>query len=355
MVRPPWQTLLRAFDALVVLVGAVALLACLFGISADSRARASLVSTAPVAPRVEVAETERDGVLQVTVVGVNGQAIAAAQVRLFWERERRYFDAGQGAANGAGVATLGRVPRGPIWVLAEAEGFARASTQLVVEGGTRQLKLTLLKANELSVKVTDEAHVALADATVLVTTADPLPFGALTDALGTATLHRLGVPPFTVKASAPGFESVTRSGVSGKVEIALRRLGSILVHVKLPDGAAAAGSNVEIGGATLWPARSAVADANGNCKIGGLLAGSYDLRATKGELVSRVLMGFVLARGEGQEVTLTLEPGRFVTALVTDGTGPSPHLVSNADVVLAEEGLSTFPLRGRSGTDGKVT
>jgi len=347
--------LLRAFDALVVLVGALTLLVCLLGISADSRARPAVVSTAPVAPSAEVAETERDGVLQVTVVAFDGQALASATVRLFWERERRYFDAGQGLTNRAGLATLGRVPRGPIWVLAEAEGFARASTQLVVEGGTRQVKLTLAKASELTVKVTDEAHVPLAEATVLVTTADPLPFGALSDALGTASLHRLGAAPFTVKVSAPGFESVTRSGVTGKVEIALRRLGSILVHVKLPGGAAAAGSSVEIGGATLWPARSAVADANGNCKIGGLLAGSYDLRATKDQLVSRVLMGLVLARGESQEVTLTLEQGRFVTALVTDGSGPSPHLVPNADVVLAEEGLSTFPLRGRSGTDGKVT
>src|SRR5882724_2899157 len=339
----------------MVVVGAVTLLACLLGVTADSRARAATVSTTPVAPRAEVAETERDGALKVTVADVAGRAIASAQVRLFWERERRYFDAGQAATSDAGVATLTRVPRGPIWVLAEAEGYARASTQLVVEGGPRELKLTLAKATELTVKVTDEAHVALANATVLVTTADPLPFGALSDASGMATLRRLGPPPFTVKASAPGYESVTRSGVTAAVEIALRRLGSILVHVKLADGNAAAGAQVEIGGATLWPARSAVADANGNCKIGGLLAGSYDLRATKDQLVSRVLMGLVLARGESQEVTLTLEPGRFVTALVTDGSGPNPHLVPSADVVLAEEGLSTFPLRGRSGGDGKVT
>ena len=214
----------------------------------------------------------------------------------------------------------------------------------------------LATATQLAVKVTDEAHAPLANATVLVTTGDPLPFGALSDAQGNATLQRLGVPPFTVKASAPGYESVTRSGVTGAIEIALRRLGSILVHVKLADGGPAPRANVEIGGATLWPARSAVADVNGNCKIGGLLAGSYDLRATQEQLVSRVLIGMMLERGQDQEVTLVLEPGRMqVTALVTDGSGPNPHLVPNADVVLAEEGLSTFPLRGRSGSDGKVT
>ncbi|MES1186694.1 MAG: carboxypeptidase regulatory-like domain-containing protein [Myxococcales bacterium] len=347
--------LLGGFDGLLVLVGTMVVIGWLLGISADSRPRPAAPTSSPVAPAAEVAETERDGALRVLVVGGDAGPLGGAQVRLLWERGQQYFDAGQGVTDGQGQVTLRRVPRGPVWVLADAEGHARASTQLVVEGGSHDVKLVLPLATPLTVKVTDEAHAPLANATVLVTTADPLPFGALSDAQGNARLLRLGAPPFTVKASAPGYESVTRSGVSGAVEIALRRLGSILVHVKLPDGKPAALATVEIGGATLWPARSAAADAEGNCKIGGLLAGSYDLRANKEQLVSHVLMGFLLDRGHDQEVTLTLEPGRFVTALVTDGAGPNPHLVPNADVVLAEEGLSTFPLRGRSGNDGKVT
>jgi Carboxypeptidase regulatory-like domain/PDZ domain len=347
--------LASAFDAFMVVLGSFILVGLLLGLSADSRARAVVSRLSPVAPRVQVAETERDGAVRVLVVGADGKPLATAQVRLFWERDHRYFDAGQGATNDAGQVTLGRVPRGPIWVLADAEGHARASTQLIIEGGTRDVKLTLATATQLNVKVTDEAHAPLGDATVLVTTADPLPFGALSDAQGTARLLRLGAPPFTVKVAAPGYETVTRAGVTGAIEVALRRLGSLSVHVKLADGKPAPLANVEIGGATLWPARSTTTDANGNCKIGGLLAGSYDLRASKEQQVSRVLMGVLLERGQDQEVTLTLEPGRFVTALVTDGSGPNPHLVSNADVVLAEEGLSTFPLRGRSGNDGKVT
>jgi len=350
---PKWLT--RSFEAVLTLVGAVVLIGLLLGISGDSRPRAVVVKSAPVAPRAQVAEAERDGVLRVKVVGSEAQALGHAEVRLYWERDHRYFDAGQGRTDGAGRVSLSRVPRGPIWVLAEADGHARASTQLVAEGGTREVELKLAPATSLGVKVTDEAHTPLADATVLVSSSDPLPFGALTDAQGSATLGRLGAPPFTVKASAPGYESVTRSGVASEVEIALRRLGSISVHVKMADGSPAAGANVEIGGATLWPARSTAADAGGNCKISGLLAGSYDLRASRAEAVSRVLLGLMLERGQDQELTLTLEPGRFVTALVTDGAGPNPHLVAGADVVLAEEGLSTFPLRGRSGSDGKVT
>lgn len=344
-----------AFDGLLLLVGTVVLLGWLLGISADSRPRPRALALAPVAPVAQVAETERDGVLKVRVVSKEGQPLAGAQVRLLWERTQRYFDAGQGTTDDSGQVTVQRVPRGAVWVLADAPGRARASTQLVLEGGTRDVKLELGVATPLSVKVTDEAHAPLGDATVLVTTSDPLPFGALTNAQGNAQLLRLGAPPFTVKVSAPGYESVTRSGVSGSLEVALRRLGSILVHVKLPDGKPAAQAQVEIGGATLWPARSTAADANGNAKIGGLLAGSYDLRASQAQQVSRVMVGVMLERGQDQEVTLTLEPGRFVTALVTDGSGPNPHLVGNADVVLAEEGLSTFPLRGRSGSDGKVT
>ena len=64
----------------------------------------------PAAPQAQVAETERDGVLRVLVVGHDGRPLAGAQVRLFWEREQQYFDAGQGATDDAGQATLGRVP-----------------------------------------------------------------------------------------------------------------------------------------------------------------------------------------------------------------------------------------------------
>src|SRR3954471_19760077 len=174
----------RVFDACLVVLGSFTLAGWLLGLSGDSRARPPTASLSPVAPAAQVSETERDAVLRVSVIGADGAPLAAAQVRLFWEREHRYFDAGQGMTGHAGQVTLGRVPRGPIWVLADAEGHARASTQLVVEGGARDVKLTLALATQLSVKVTDEAHAPLGDATVLVTTADPLPFGALSDGQG---------------------------------------------------------------------------------------------------------------------------------------------------------------------------
>jgi protocatechuate 3,4-dioxygenase beta subunit len=349
--------LIRAFDAVVVIVGAVSLLGLLIGVISDTRLEPRpSPPPAPMAAPAKVDEAERDSALRVRVVTAADQRpVSGALVRVFWEQRKSYFDAGKGTTDDEGKLTVTRVPRGRIWVLAEADGLARASTQLLAEGGERDVSLELAPAARLAVRVTDEAHAPLPGATVLVTSADPLPFGALTDSSGLALLARLGKGPFNVKASAPGYESVTRSGVRGEVELALRRLGSLLVHVKHTDGSVAVGATVEIGGATLWPARSAQTDATGSCKISGLLAGSYDLRASQGSLVSRVLMGTLLTRGENAELTLVLEQGRFVTALVTDGEGTSPHLVAGADVVLAEEGLSSFPLRGRSGTDGKVT
>jgi len=350
----PGLALIVGFELLCALI-ASGVLVVLLGLIGDTSERPGKPPVEHLSPPAPVAESERDGVLRLSIETPTGAPVSGATVRAFWQEQNRYFDAGRGVSGRDGKLRLDRVPRGSVWVLADADGRARASTQVLVEGSEREAKLILPEASALEVSVTDEAHAALPDATVLVTTADPLPFGALTNAQGKAHFDRLGRPPFTVKASAPGYESVTRSGVSGSVELSLRRLSAILVHVRLADGTAAAGARVEIGGATLWPARSTNADARGDCKISGLLHGSYDLRASRDQQVSRVLMGFQLERGAEQEVTLTLEPGRFVTALVTDGSGPNPHLVSGADVVLAEEGLSTFPLRGRSGTDGKVT
>ncbi len=102
-------------------------------------------------------------------------------------------------------------------------------------------------------------------------------------------------------------------------------------------------------------ARSALTNAKGVARITGLLAGSYDLRASLDGNVAPTLLGFELARGANEQLTLRLEPGRVVVALVTDGEGASPLVVPNADVVLAEAGLSSFPIRGRTGGDGKVS
>ncbi|HEY3253847.1 MAG TPA: carboxypeptidase-like regulatory domain-containing protein, partial [Polyangiaceae bacterium] len=302
-----------------------------------------------------ISEQERTGSVRVSVLRAGGGALAAATVQVFWERAGRFHWIAAEASDGSGQVLLGRLPLGRLWLLADAPGFARASSTLLLGAEQRALSFSMDAAQALAVTVTDESGAPIPRATVLVDTADPLPFGALADAQGVARFARLGPPPWSVKASAPGYESVSRAGVRSALSLTLRRLASLEVAVLDVDGKPAAGATVMIAGATLWPARSASTNAAGSAKITGLLAGSYDLRASSGALVAPTLLGFALARGQNEQLTLRLEAGRTVIAVVTDGEGASPVVVANADVVLAEAGLSSFPIRGRTGSDGKVS
>jgi protocatechuate 3,4-dioxygenase beta subunit len=337
-------------------IAALALIACLSFIVGLKDVRLGAFEAGPRLQSVPVELGERDAELLISVAGEpEERPISGARVRVLWENAGRFYLAGQGRTNAGGELLLNELPRGVVWVLAEADGHARSSTQLVLTGEPRTAGVVLPLASELVVSVRDELGAALERATVLVTGADPLPFGALTDSTGAARFDRLGPPPWTVKASAPGYESVTRSGITANVTLNLRRLGSLEVRVERPDGSPAPGASVVIAGSSLWPARVAETDASGRARIAGLLAGTYDLKAMHGQLVSDTLLGVVLGRGEHQAVTLRLYAGLMVTAVVTDGDGDSPALVPGADVVLAEQGLSSFPLRGRTGTDGRVT
>ncbi|MFC1641166.1 carboxypeptidase regulatory-like domain-containing protein [Myxococcota bacterium] len=302
--------------------------------------------------------------LRVTVVqvvpgnggpGVLPAPIVGAWVRIFAEEHRRYSLAGEARTGSEGRVTLGGLPQGAAWLVSEAPGRARCSAELWLEAPTHRAEVALEEAHRLRVRVEDEEGAALAQATVLVTSGDTLPFGALTDDQGHALHVRLGRPPWTVKASARGYESVTRRHVEGDTKLVLRRLGSLRVHVLEPTGTPAVGATVYIVGTQLWPARRAETDQQGVASIAGLLDGSYDLKATRRSLVSEVLIGYVLDKREDAELTLQLLLGRHVAVLVVDGAGASPRPVPNADVILSETGLSSFPLRGRTGPQGRVT
>lgn len=304
---------------------------------------------------IAISEHERVGAVRVTVFRDGAVVLPVATVQVFWERAGSFHWIAAESTDSAGQALLSRLPRGRLWLLADAPGFARASSTLMLGAEQRALSFSLHPAQALAVTVSDENAAALPKATVLVDTSDPLPFGALTDPQGVARFARLGPPPWSVKASAPGYESVSRAGVRGPLTLALRRLASLEVVVLGLDGKPAPGATVMIAGATLWPARSALTNAAGGARITGLLAGSYDLRASSGGNVAPTLLGFPLGRGQNEQLTLRLEPGRTVIAVVTDGDGANPVTVANADVVLAEAGLSSFPIRGRTGSDGQVS
>lgn len=308
------------------------------------------------AVKAEAAATQggaHDAALEVIVL-VNGARLPEASVTVFWENDERYYFAGEALTDGDGRAALDALPRGDAWVLAAAPGHARASARLALAPGWTRWEVTLVPEHALNVRVSDEQGSPVPRASVLVTAEDPLPYAATTQDDGLARVARLPPGPYRVNVSAAGYESVEREAVTGDLNVSLRRLAGLEVTVEHADGRPAAGATVAIAGATLWPARQSTTDSQGKTRIAGLSAGAYDLQALLGNEISEPLVGFELVRGAEANVTLVLGPGRSVTALVTDGDGERAVVVPNADVVLSPSGLGSFPLRGRTGTNGKV-
>lgn len=290
----------------------------------------------------------------VDVVDGAGRALSGVTVRAYAEQpERRFAVAGETSTVAGGPACLDGVPHGTLWLLAESRGYARASMEQRITGAAR-FRMTLVPAARLGVTVHDELSEPIASATVLVTGSDPLPFGKLTDAGGQARFERLPAAPWELEVRAPGYESAKRSGVREDTTVTLKRLASLDVRVVDGSGAAVDEAAVVIAGPTLWPARRATTDGQGLAKIQGLSAGTYDLSAHHGSRLSAPLLGLELARGAHESITLRLEAGRMVTALVTDGDAADAPPVPGADVVLVEGGVGSFPLRGRTGADGTV-
>lgn len=338
----------RVLDAITT---ACALCACFFfvlGLKDTPRVAVDLAATP-----IPLPAAARTAVLHLNATAA-GARVREATTQVYWERGGVEYRVGS-APLADGRATLGELPEGAVWVLVEAPGFARVARAVLLGAGETELDVTLAPEATLKVRVTDERGAPIAGATVLVSGDDPLPFGALTSTKGEAAVGRLPGAPWTVNVTARGYESAERAGVKGPVTLSLRRLGSIDVRVTHKDGKPGARASVSIAGSSLWPARRTLADESGHCHIAGLLAGAYDLAATLGGDVSEPVIGYNLERGADVEVTLVLESGRFVTAIVTDGDGDAPGLVPRADVVLTPGGVGSFPLLGRTGPNGRVT
>ncbi|HSQ64108.1 MAG TPA: carboxypeptidase regulatory-like domain-containing protein, partial [Polyangiaceae bacterium] len=178
-----------------------------------------------------------------------------------------------------------------------------------------------------------------------------------TDAQGRAEVGRLGEAPWVVTVRAPGYDETTARGVrdGAALKLTLRRLGSITVTVVDAANVPVKSARVRIAGASLWPAREGRTGEHGMVKLAGLFAGSYALRATFETQASPIELGLMLSSGENKELTLHLAPGRMVVVHTTDGEADDAEDVSGARVVLAEGGLSPFPIEGVTGRNGRVS
>ncbi len=329
----------------------VAMLACLLFLGSIPASVALRGITAAVG--LVPGAVTRDGSLIVSVRREDSAAVSGATVRVFWVDENRYYLAGSVTSDGRGDATFDHLPSGAAWVLVDAPGFARHSTAIVV-AARRELDVVLLPGHSLAIRVEDERHAPIPGATVLVTGHDALPFGALSDSTGSASVRGLGAGPWKLKVAARGYGIESRS-VASDVTVVLRQASTLDVFVADERGRGVPGATVFVAGPSLWPARQLASGPDGHAKIAGLEPGAYDLKAQQGSRVSPTEMGVRVEQGSPRTTTLALEPGRMIPVVVTDGDGDHPVVVPDADVWLVEGGVSSFPLQGRSNRFGSVT
>ncbi|HKQ70737.1 MAG TPA: carboxypeptidase regulatory-like domain-containing protein [Polyangiaceae bacterium] len=323
----------------------------------DSGPKYVTASWVPLPP-VPVSVKDRPGSVAVAVEDDQGQPISGASVRVLSIREEKAYLAGAARTDAAGKARVKALPTGETWILVEAEGKSRASTRLVVDESEREAKLRLRMAAMLAVAVVDDGGAPIADAWIEARTGDPLPFVTRSGADGKASIARLGPPPWMLRVSAPGYDTVKPSVPKAPTEplkVALRKLGWMDVATVDRDGRAVSDAVVFVAGSGLWPARKIRTDREGHAKVPDLPRGIYDLRATRGDAVSPAQMGVLLGRGESKSVTLVLAPGRRIEVHVTDGEGDDALPVPSASVVLAEGGLSSFPLEASTDAKGDAS
>ncbi len=302
-----------------------------------------------------------DGSVEARVTDAGGHPLAGAVVRAFVvDAEGQVFFAGEGRSGPDGlVPVFEALPRGEAWLVAYAREHARASTRVLVGGVRRSVTLAMRDGHALSARVVDDAGAPVDGASVQVQTTDPLPHVIVTGKDGVAVFERLGPPPWSVSATAEGYDPISRTGVypaEAPLELRLDKLGGFEVTVVDAQGVPEPFAEVLISGPGIWPARTTITDGAGEVLITGLFAGVYDLKARLGDRISRTDLSVPLPRGKVIERTLTLEEGRYVTVHVTDGPAPKEGVeappVKGADVVLVEEGLSAFPVEAQSNEDG---
>jgi hypothetical protein len=333
---------------------ALVLIFVALGTITDSPLSAIRYEIAP--PPLPASVTDRDASVTVTTKDEHGDAVRGARVDVLVDIDGRVYRAGGGRSDANGTTKIARLPRGHAWVVADADGRARASASLVLVG-ERDVKLVLGPEHTFTVNVVDAEGRGVGNAEIEVAGADALPYGARTDSLGRAEVGRLGEPPWVVTARALGYDEASARGVhdGAAIKLVLHRLGSILVHVENDDGKPVQNARVRIAGTALWPSREGRTGEHGMVKLAGLFAGSYALRAIEGTRASPIEIGVMLGAGEDKEMTLRLSPGRMIVAHVTDGDAEDADDISGARVVLAEAGLSPFPLEAVTDKRGRAT
>jgi len=302
---------------------------------------------------------EKDGELRLEIVDDTSHAVAEARVTVFAIRdEHAYLAARELTPSSGAPLTLRALPRGELWVLAEAASLQRASSRIVLLAEPRPLRLVLGPAHALTLNVHDDHGAPLAHAHVEVQGKDPINYGGSTDKEGRLHLAQLGASPWHVEVSHPGYETFKKRFVDEQKDalpVTLALLGQLDLTVVAVDGTPAAEANVWVTGTQLWPARQATTDAQGAVRLGGLAAGAYHLAAVRGSDISETHLAVPLARGESKPFELRLGPGRSLPLRVVAGDEEQAPAVGEAHVLAVEDGIALFPREAITDAQGQAT
>ncbi len=309
------------------------------------------------APLLPASVLDRDAALAVTVVDEASRPLTGASVRVFAMRDGKGYFAGDHNTDGAGARLVHEAPpragvgarlrrgAGAGVVPGRAGGGpAGAAARPASGAGARRGRGRRVRAPRAPAP----------------RWRSPPPIRSPTPPSPPQTARRASTAWGRLRtASAPGRRATTTPSAPASIpgatplRIRLERPAALVVAVVTPDGKPAAGATVLAAGTGLWPARSTVTGDAGTARIGGLHGGVYDLKARLGDLVSRTEVALPVKRGEARDgASSRSSRAGACRVTVTDGDGDGAPPVKAADVVLVEEGLSSFPLQGRTGADG---
>jgi hypothetical protein len=315
---------------------------------------------APVAPTLA-----RD--LEGTVVGEDGQPIAAVALALGADPPDLRVPMATTRTDGAGRFRMRRVPAGSYRLSATRAGFVATALHVDVDvdvdvgsslarareddqdarGQPRPVRLVLATAVVLGGTVEDAigAPVPLARVLVLSDTGFQ---GALVparaaDAGGRFRFDGLAAGRYRLLIEAPGLGTAEAAHVvapDSAVRVVLPGESRFIQGRVTHEGRPALGARVILAGEALSEPRRTESDGRGGFVFGGLGPGTYALRADSGGLVSGVTTDVVLDRLERRtaDVALELAPGRFLHGRVVDDAA--------APVSAAEVCLDTVPSWG---------
>jgi len=224
--------------------------------------------------------------------------LANARVRVVGEHDGFQRELWDVRADAQGRATL-VVPPGTLYVLADAEGWARRSARIEPSDGDARVTLELSRAEPFEVRVVSEAGMPIVEANVVVTATDELlPYVVQTNLEGVASFARLAPPLERVAVSASGFAETEVAPVLPSTEVLMRAPSRLEVSLRDEGGKALPGAELWIAGLSIWPPRKVLSNEEGMARVDALQPGLYDLKAQHEGRVSRLELGVSIERSE---------------------------------------------------------